>query len=88
MVKGSIANMNNLVLQIIPREHNFDFHRTTGETWRAGMTCSDQPRPLMFSRRKNDVFLKQPGVWRKKDKYHDYYVDENNRYAFDFIDTS
>jgi hypothetical protein len=27
----SIWNINNLVLQIIPKEYNFDFHRTTGE---------------------------------------------------------
>jgi hypothetical protein len=26
-------NINNKALQIIPREHNFDFHQRTGGIW-------------------------------------------------------
>jgi hypothetical protein len=28
-----ISNIRNMALQIIPREHNFDFHHRTGGIW-------------------------------------------------------
>jgi hypothetical protein len=34
MINDLIANTNDSVLKIIPKEHNFDFHRGTGGTWR------------------------------------------------------
>jgi hypothetical protein len=32
-------NINNMILQIISRDHNFDLHHRTGETWRAIVKC-------------------------------------------------
>jgi hypothetical protein len=33
--KCLVFKINNIVMPMIPREHNFDSHRRTGETWRA-----------------------------------------------------
>jgi hypothetical protein len=30
-----ISNINNMVLQIIPNEHNFDFYHRTGTIWQS-----------------------------------------------------
>jgi hypothetical protein len=34
---------NNIVLQIIPREYNFDFRHRTGGAWEATGKCPDRP---------------------------------------------
>jgi hypothetical protein len=38
-----IWNINNMVLRIISREHNFDFHHRTGEIWRSSARCPGRP---------------------------------------------
>jgi hypothetical protein len=43
MIKYLILNTNNIVLQIIPSEHNFDFHRRRGEICPTNPTCLDRP---------------------------------------------
>jgi hypothetical protein len=39
----SISNINNLMLQIIAREHHFDFHHRTGEIWQSSVKCPGLP---------------------------------------------
>jgi hypothetical protein len=41
----SDLKINDIVLQIIPREHDFDFRHRTGETGPAKLTCPDSPGP-------------------------------------------
>jgi hypothetical protein len=55
---------NNTVLQIIPSEHNFDFHfhHRTGETCPAKPTCSDGPGGVA-SYRVNNFSSEQLGIW-------------------------
>jgi hypothetical protein len=56
--------INNIVLRIIPREHNFDFHfhYRTGETIRAKPTCPNWPGALAFYR-VNNFSLEQFRIW-------------------------
>jgi hypothetical protein len=42
-IKYLILNTNDIVLQIIPSEHNFDFHCRPGEICRTSPTCVDGP---------------------------------------------
>jgi hypothetical protein len=43
MIKYLILNTNNIVLQIIPRENNFDSHRRPREMCRTNSTRFDSP---------------------------------------------
>jgi hypothetical protein len=54
--------INNIVLQIILREHNFDFHHRTGETCPAKPTCPDWPG-VAASCRVNNFSSEQLGLW-------------------------
>jgi hypothetical protein len=54
----SIWNINNMALGIIPREHNFDFHHRTGESWRLSVKCSGRPGASK-SYRKNNLSFEQ-----------------------------
>jgi hypothetical protein len=51
-----ISNINNMVLRIIPREHNSNFRHRTGEIWRSSMRCPGRPGALKSCRR-NNLFL-------------------------------
>jgi hypothetical protein len=52
----SISNMNNMILRIIPREYDFDFHDRTGEIWRSSVKCPRLPGASK-SYRGNNFFL-------------------------------
>jgi hypothetical protein len=77
IIKDLISNTNNNVLQIIFSEHNCDFHRRTGETWRTRVTCPDQ---LWASKvcRTNNFPLEESNVWWRKKNYYKYDLGENN----------
>jgi hypothetical protein len=78
MTKYSISNTNDIALQIIHREHNSDCHRKTG---------GNRPdRPSALCGRK-DFSLEESGVRWRKDKYHEYDVDENNGQPVNIIET-
>jgi hypothetical protein len=63
--------MNNIVLQMIPGEHNFGFHRRTGGTCRASQV-SLTPQFC----RPNDFALEKLDVWWGKHDYHEHDMDE------------
>jgi hypothetical protein len=46
MIKCLILAISHTVLQIVPREHDFGFHGTTGEIWQAKKTRLYQIAPL------------------------------------------
>jgi hypothetical protein len=46
-------NINNEMLQIIPREHNFDFHQTRGGIWQINLRYPTQPGGSSFCRMNN-----------------------------------
>jgi hypothetical protein len=53
-----ILNINNMVLRIIPKEYNFDFHHRTGEIWRSSVKCPGR-RGASKSCRRNNLFFEQ-----------------------------
>jgi hypothetical protein len=49
----SLWNINNMVLRIILREHNCDFHHRTGGMWRSSVRCSSRLGASKSCRRNN-----------------------------------
>jgi hypothetical protein len=73
-------NPNNTVLRAIPRKHNFDFHRRTGE-------LREQSRhvPIGLACPGFVAWISSP--WRKY-KYQEHELYENNGVIFDFMTSS
>jgi hypothetical protein len=57
----SRSNINNMVLQIILREYNFDPYHRTGQIWRSNVKCPGRPGASKPCRR-NNLFFEQLGV--------------------------
>jgi hypothetical protein len=56
-----ILNINNTVLQIIPKEHNLIFHHRTGGIWQPSVKCPGQPGASKSCRR-NDISFEELDV--------------------------
>jgi hypothetical protein len=72
------ANTNNSASQVIPSEHNFDFHRRAGETWRTRPRRPGYP-DLPMSCRRHNFSLEQLEPWWKTPEHYEYNAIKDNR---------
>jgi hypothetical protein len=73
-----ISNINNVVLRIIPRGHNFDFHHRSAGIWRPSAKGAGRPGASNYCRR-NNFSYEELDVSLRNLKYYQSDLDEENR---------